>query len=424
MPLVSLVVLCYQHESFVEFAVNAALQQDYPNLQIIISDDASTDGTVAKIDAVLALHSDIKNVVFNKFKINNGIARHFNYLMKHCVQGELVVMSAGDDICFHDRVSKIARFWIENNRPDLISHQLMEIDEQGHTIEAARTIQFRHQPALPDTQNELTLINYLDHSMPVPALGAAVAYSKSLYDCFGEFGYQAPYEDHVMYFRALVTGCIRTLPEVLVKYRVHSHNFSNRSVPRQSIRFILDGKRVEAQSSAIGSLRFLLVRLQQWQDYVAAVESGLVELYLSVVERLWIEIEHYHKKLSECVIANDFLTEDCISLCLNSVKRIPLLLFGSGAGGTFALQNLPAGFSVAGFVDSDPQKFGRELYDLPVFAPEMLNSDQYKDCRIVISSMFYFEIMDLLINKYSVTPSRLFRLPVSYISRELRKEKR
>ena len=45
MRLVSFLVIAYNQERFVREACEAALNQDYPNLEIIFSDDASTDAT-------------------------------------------------------------------------------------------------------------------------------------------------------------------------------------------------------------------------------------------------------------------------------------------------------------------------------------------------------------------------------------------
>ena len=44
-PLVSLVIAFYNQENFVEDAVKGALSQTYDNLEIILSDDCSTDKT-------------------------------------------------------------------------------------------------------------------------------------------------------------------------------------------------------------------------------------------------------------------------------------------------------------------------------------------------------------------------------------------
>ena len=47
-PRASLVLLAHDQERFVGEAVESALAQDYPNLQIVLSDHASSDRTCAR----------------------------------------------------------------------------------------------------------------------------------------------------------------------------------------------------------------------------------------------------------------------------------------------------------------------------------------------------------------------------------------
>ena len=56
MPKVSFLLLCYNQERFVKDAVQGALDQDYANIEIIISDDASSDSTMEIINEVVSLN--------------------------------------------------------------------------------------------------------------------------------------------------------------------------------------------------------------------------------------------------------------------------------------------------------------------------------------------------------------------------------
>lgn len=51
-PLVSIIIPCYNVEAYVEKAINSILNQTYTNLEIWIIDDASTDGTLQKVNAI------------------------------------------------------------------------------------------------------------------------------------------------------------------------------------------------------------------------------------------------------------------------------------------------------------------------------------------------------------------------------------
>ena len=52
-PLASIILLTYKQEAFVEEALRSLLGQDWPNFEIIISDDASPDGTLPQAVAIV-----------------------------------------------------------------------------------------------------------------------------------------------------------------------------------------------------------------------------------------------------------------------------------------------------------------------------------------------------------------------------------
>ena len=52
-PLVSIVVPAYNHEDYVVECVESVLAQDYPNIELIVINDGSTDSTGARIEEFL-----------------------------------------------------------------------------------------------------------------------------------------------------------------------------------------------------------------------------------------------------------------------------------------------------------------------------------------------------------------------------------
>jgi glycosyltransferase involved in cell wall biosynthesis len=67
-PLVSIIITSYNRASAIEEAINSALAQDYNNIEVVISDNASTDNT----DAVLSKYKDDERVKCFKNEINVG----------------------------------------------------------------------------------------------------------------------------------------------------------------------------------------------------------------------------------------------------------------------------------------------------------------------------------------------------------------
>src|SRR5215475_6675966 len=76
-PLVTAIVLCYNQARFAVECLEAIKAQDYPNLELIINDDASKDDSVAVIERWLAKNPSIPNT-FIKSKVNLGICRSLN----------------------------------------------------------------------------------------------------------------------------------------------------------------------------------------------------------------------------------------------------------------------------------------------------------------------------------------------------------
>ena len=61
-PLVSVICLCYNHRSYLQEAMESVLSQTYSNLQVIIVDDASGDGSQELIKEFIKYHDDIQTV--------------------------------------------------------------------------------------------------------------------------------------------------------------------------------------------------------------------------------------------------------------------------------------------------------------------------------------------------------------------------
>lgn len=92
-PLVSILIPTYNQEKFISTAVESALAQQYENLEVIVSDDCSTDNT----ELVTAQFLHDKR--FRHFKNNQNLGRVRNYKngLENYARGEWVINLDGDD---------------------------------------------------------------------------------------------------------------------------------------------------------------------------------------------------------------------------------------------------------------------------------------------------------------------------------------
>ncbi|HRX01281.1 MAG TPA: glycosyltransferase family A protein, partial [Cyclobacteriaceae bacterium] len=105
-PLVSVICLCYNHEEFVEEAIESVLAQTYPNVELIVVDDASVDRSKQVIGTILKQHERVK---FIDLKENHGNCAAFNIGFRQC-QGKYVVDFATDDIMLNSRIAEQVQF--------------------------------------------------------------------------------------------------------------------------------------------------------------------------------------------------------------------------------------------------------------------------------------------------------------------------
>ena len=81
-PLVSIVIFTYNHSKFIRETLDGAISQRYPNFEIIVADDCSTDGTSEIILQYQRQHpSLIKAIIGEK---NVGITRNANRGIAAC----------------------------------------------------------------------------------------------------------------------------------------------------------------------------------------------------------------------------------------------------------------------------------------------------------------------------------------------------
>ena len=102
-PLVTFAVLAYNQEQYIREAVEGAFAQTYEPLEIILSDDCSTDLTYEIMREMAAKYVGPHVISTRRGECNLGISEHFNQIVK-VAAGDMLVVAAGDDISLAHRV--------------------------------------------------------------------------------------------------------------------------------------------------------------------------------------------------------------------------------------------------------------------------------------------------------------------------------
>ena len=111
-PLVSVIVPCYNGERFIDRCLRSIYAQEYPELEVIVVDDGSTDRSKEIISAWSekfdAAHKGLKYV----FQQNQGLGGAINTGLKHIAGDYLSLLDADDEFlpgCIPERVEFLAQ---------------------------------------------------------------------------------------------------------------------------------------------------------------------------------------------------------------------------------------------------------------------------------------------------------------------------
>jgi len=100
LPLITIGITCFNSEDTILRALDSAISQTYPHLEVIVVDDYSADNSVEIIQQFVALHEEVSLIAHTR---NTGMAGALNTIISHA-NGQLVAWFDDDDISFPNRI--------------------------------------------------------------------------------------------------------------------------------------------------------------------------------------------------------------------------------------------------------------------------------------------------------------------------------
>ena len=209
-PLVTFALFAYNQEQYIREAVEGAFAQTYKPLEIIMSDDCSSERTFDIMQEMAAAYKGPHQIVLNRNATNLGLICHVNLLFE-MAKGDYIAAAASDAISLPNRVEVVSEEIIETC-PSLIHSDIQAIDENGN-------------PRV-DISYDPTLWNTLDPKAAATSvslyIGATGVWNKNLFQKYGKIDYLNSYEDLVLGYRASLEGNIAFIKKPLIQYRVGS----------------------------------------------------------------------------------------------------------------------------------------------------------------------------------------------------------
>ncbi len=216
-PFVSFIVMAYNAEKFIAEAVDGAFAQTYDNMEIIISDDCSTDNTFAVIQDKVNAYMGSKPIRVLRNEKNLGIGAHLNKLWWDEAKGDWIVPSAGDDVSLPNRVDVMMNRAKSNI--GLINANFIQINSNSEIVPKVDYI-YKSLEILESKNIQRVILSGIN------VVGCCMALNKSMLIHFGPFLDGLVNEDVALAYRAIAFGDIIYIPEPLVKYRIHNSSIS------------------------------------------------------------------------------------------------------------------------------------------------------------------------------------------------------
>jgi len=219
--LVTVGVPVYNGERFLEETLRSILNQSYADLEILISDNASTDRT----PDIIRKFSDSR-VVCRRNDATIPGEENWNLLLK-AARGEYIAIFHADDVYSPRMVEEEVRFLDGHPEAGAVLTLMDFIDETGR---------IRGRTSLPKTLAPDAPLNFsavfhalMRHGNSFLGCPTAMA-RRSAYAAAGPFDYKnfGTSADLGMWLKILERGPIGVLSEKLVKYRVHATSGGSR----------------------------------------------------------------------------------------------------------------------------------------------------------------------------------------------------
>ena len=233
--LVSVLVLAYNHEKYVQDTIKSIISQTYQNIELIIVDDGSKDNTWGKIQELQEECEQRFVRTYFETKENEGTCKTMNKLLD-LANGEYVIVVASDDMIKSNMIEKEVDFLSKNPDYALVVGDNEIIDSEGKRCfwDKKRNITYQKNAEYKTFASFLQYLAkfnfcsekfgrydmcYLGNHVPNGYL-----IRKSIFEKIGKFTTEAPLEDWWLMLQISKYAKMKFLNEILFSYRWHSSN--------------------------------------------------------------------------------------------------------------------------------------------------------------------------------------------------------
>lgn len=218
-PLVSIRIPLYNHQDYIIDALESVLKDTYPNKELVIIDDGSTDHSLhvaqnwidnTKPDFPVSLTT----------QENKGVTRTLNSLVQKS-KGAFLVSLASDDRLQSGGIQKRITYLQENPQKSAVIGDCNVISAKGELISTSGLSKFYHAN-LDMYKTDSGLLEEIITNWSVP--GSVMMVRREVYDKVGPYNETLTVEDWDFYLRLASQGLLGFINTPVSDYRLHGKN--------------------------------------------------------------------------------------------------------------------------------------------------------------------------------------------------------
>lgn len=206
-PIISIIMLVYNTDKYLQDSINSILAQSYSNFELIIANDGSTDNS----KEIILSYTDTR-IKYIENESNQGIVKTRNECIKRA-GGKYIAVLDSDDLSQKNRLELQVNFLETHLEYGMCGTFYKVIDASGH---------IKHSIKLPETNNDIHTFlffgNCICHSSVMMRTHLAKLFCYSSDIPLGE--------DFDLWYKISQISKIANIPAFVTFYRIHGKNIS------------------------------------------------------------------------------------------------------------------------------------------------------------------------------------------------------
>jgi glycosyltransferase involved in cell wall biosynthesis len=224
-PLISVIVPSYNHERYIESALQSIANQTYQNIELIVVDDASSDETISIIASWFSCRSErFSSLRLFKNEKNLGADRTINKGIQES-NGEYIAILNSDDLFMPTRLDELASA-LESSGRDLAFSKVIAVDDYAVMISNShlpKVLQGAFDEADRCSANYPSIsFGFLEKNIAISTGNLLVR--RSLFFKIGYFRPLKYVHDWDFILRSILVSEPVYVPSELYSYRIHDTN--------------------------------------------------------------------------------------------------------------------------------------------------------------------------------------------------------